>query len=180
MIIKQPFDFALTLKKLDLYLGDYRTHYLRAIKLYQLLDEILSVKSSEFEIGDIRLAYNTLYVNIHLSELGIFNSVEDIIEKISKVLMAEPSITDNQYAKGKSIRWPSKHTPPARASLEITVFGNSKCKLIVTATETKTVNTYRVECGELNEVKAITYVENDNAVGSDNGRLGSGENLLDQ
>ena len=181
MIIDQPFNLNNTLKKLAIELEDYRTSYLRAINLYSSLQEILSIQSSEFTIGDIRLTYNTLYVYIHLSETGIFNSVEGIIEKISKVLQFDPEITDNQYAKGKTVNWSAVYKDSlVTAGLYMIVFGNSKCKLVVTETETKIVNKYRVECGELNEVKAITYVENDNAVGSDNGRLGSGKDLLDQ
>lgn len=180
MIIDQPFNLVDTIGKLEAELSDYRVAYSRALNLYIKIKEFLEGKSNEFEVTDISISYNTLYASIHLTEEGIFNSIDDIVKNVSTILGEEPNITDNQYAKGKYIIWPAKYNEELRASFSITLYGNSKCKLIVTETRTKVVNEYRVECGELNSIKAITHVQNDNAIGSDNGRLGSGEDLLNQ
>ena len=179
MIIDQPFNYDKTLMKLTLELENYLNAHLRAIVLYYSLKDIFQIESSEFRVGDFIVTYNSLHANIHLTETGIFNSIEELVEKISKSLEREPEISDNQYSKGKNLNWPAIYGTSARAGLYITVYGNSKCKLVVTKTETRTTNEYRVECGELQEIKAITHVQNDNAVGSDNGRLGRGKNLFD-
>jgi hypothetical protein len=171
MIIDQPFSYSKTIAKLAAEAIDYQQAHARSLELFVHLHDIIKQhsKSEEFEFLDTNISYNTLYLNVKLTERGIFNSVEQLVSDLTKLLGSEPTIRDNTYAKGKSIEWGACYSEPLRAGLYIVLHGNSKCQLIVTETEMIERNTYRVDCGEIQTIKELTYVPSLNAIGSDNG-----------
>ncbi len=167
MIIDQPFNRNESLAKLHNVIAEYEKAYTQAFTLYEQVQDLLQ-PTDEFTIVDISLSYKSLNVSIQLTEKGIFESVGFLLENLEKILGKSPTISDNRWVKGKSISF-SPLDWDSDTGLSITLYGNSKCKLVITETETQIVNKYQVECGELQEIKGITHVSSLNSFGSDNG-----------
>lgn len=165
--LDQPFNRHESLAKLQKEIAEYEIAYKMAFSLYEEIKDLLQ-STDEFTIDDVSLSYRSLNVQIKLTEKGIFESVSFLLENLEKIFKKPPVITDNRWAKGKTITF-SPIDWEKTASLYITLYGNSKCKLVVTGTETQIVNRYRVECDELQEIKGITHVSSLNAISSDNG-----------
>jgi hypothetical protein len=180
-MIISPEDSSLKqLSLLDREMKKYREGHFRSLLLW---DEVVkklvdsTIDKREVEIDYIAVYENALTLGMKLTEDGNFSSIEEFVKAFEELYSIEAQITDAEWSKGKTIYFPR----PGEASLYINLHGNSKCQLIVESevTVTNVVKKYRVDCSEIQTVKGIPYVTDDNTLDAPLGGLGSGENLLD-
>jgi len=162
MIFNEPVKYANALRDWNVKVDEDRKTFLDSLNLWLEIRDIFLGKLDprEVTIGDISID-QTLSVNLHLTEEGNFSSIEDLVRQFENIYENEAYISDASWVKGKHIYFSSYMQ--GRKDFSVTLHGNSKCKLIKTGDKTQSYPEYRVECGELQPVKEITYVSSNNS-----------------
>lgn len=168
------------LETLDKEMKRYREGHFKSLLLWdEVVKELVAstIDTKEVVIDYVAIYEDSLSLGMKLTEEGNFSSLEEFVKAFEELYSIEAQITDDEWSKGKTIYF----CRSGEFSFFVILHGNSKCQLIVESEETvtKVVKKYRVDCGEMQPLKGIPYVTDDNTLDAPIGRLGSGENLLD-